>query len=72
MKRSSLLAAGAALAAGASAALLGAGYAIYRTWFHRTAQPEVLTTDEWERTVPYGAQMHADAAAPAAAPYEPV
>lgn len=72
MKRSSLLAAGAALAAGASAALLGAGYAIYRTWFHRTAQPEVLTTDEWERTVPYGAQMHADAAALAAAPYEPV
>lgn len=72
MKRSSLLAAGAALAAGASAALLGADYAIYRTWFHRTAQPEVLTTDEWERTVPYGAQMHADAAALAAAPYEPV
>ena len=72
MKRSSLLAAGAALAAGASAALLGAAYAVYRTWFRRADQPEVLTTDEWERTVPYGAQMHADAAALAAAPYEPV
>ena len=72
MKRSSLLAAGAAVSAGASAALLGAAYAVYRTWFRRADQPEVLTTDEWERTVPYGAQMHADAAALAAAPYEPV
>lgn len=72
MKRSSLLAAGAALTAGAAAALLGAGYAVYRVWFTRAAAPEVLTTDEWERTLPYGAQMHADAAALASAPYEPV
>lgn len=72
MKRSHLLAAGAAGAAGAGAALLGAAYGIYRLGFYHAAEPEVLTTQELVRSLPYGAQMERDAAALAAAPYEPV
>ena len=72
MKRSHLLAAGAAGTAAAGAALLGAAYGVYRLGFYHAAEPEVLATEELVRTLPYGAQMERDAAALAAAPCEAV
>lgn len=72
MKRSHLLAAGAAGTAAAGAALLGAAYGVYRLGFYHAAEPEVLATEELIRTLPYGAQMERDAAALAAAPCEAV
>lgn len=66
------LAATAAAAAGAGAALLGAAYGIYRAGFYHTAGPEQLDTEQWARTVPYGAQMRRDVAALTAAPCQTV
>ena len=45
MKRSHLLAAGAAGTAAAGAALLGAAYGVYRLGFYHAAEPEVLSTE---------------------------
>lgn len=72
MKKSHLVAAGAAASAVTAASVVGAAYGIYRFWFYHAAQPEDTSTEELAKTLPYGAQMEKDAEALAAAPYESV
>lgn len=72
MKKSHLIAAGAAATAAATASLLGAAYGIYRVWFYHAAEPEDTHAEELARTLPYGAQLKQDAEALAAAPYESI
>ena len=72
MKKSHLVAAGAAATAAAAASVLGAAYGIYRLWFYHAAQPEDIKAEELSKTLPYGEQMKKDADALAAASYEAV
>ena len=72
MKKSHLVAAGAAVSAAAAASVLGAAYGIYRLWFYHAAQPEDISAEELSKTLPYGEQLKQDAEALAAAAYEPV
>ena len=72
MKKSHLVAAGAAATAAAAASVLGAAYGIYRIWFYHSAEPEDTDAEELSKTLPYGAQLKKDAEALEAAPYEPV
>lgn len=72
MKKSHLVAAGAAVSAAAAASVLGAAYGIYRFWFYHAAQPEDISAEELSKTLPYGDQLKQDAEALAAAAYEPV
>ena len=72
MKKSHLIAAGAAASAAAAASVLGAAYGIYRLWFYHAAQPEDISSEELSKTLPYGEQLKKDAEALAAAPYESI
>ena len=72
MKKGHLIAAGAAVSAAAAASVVGAAYGIYRFWFYHAAQPEAIDTEELAKALPYGEQLKKDAAALAAASYEPV
>lgn len=72
MKKSHLIAAGAAVTAAAAASVLGAAYGIYRVWFYHAAEPENISAEELSKTLPYGAQLKKDADALSSATYEPV
>ena len=72
MKKSHLIAAGAAASAAAAASVLGAAYGIYRLWFYHAAQPEDISSEELSKTLPHGEQLKKDAEALAAAPYESI
>ena len=52
MKKSHLVAAGAAATAAAAASVLGAAYGIYRFWFYHAAQPEDISAEELSKRCP--------------------